>query len=358
MNTQNDLIAVTSIDDYLIDYQTIYENFSDGITIFDANGKHIWCNTAALEIFGYSDQHEVSGMSFSAFIHPDYRNDEMKILNEIRAGDHIQLRDSTFPVFRKDGTTFPAHSRATPIYKDSKFIGFQSHICDITRIKDIEKRLRSSLSAIDLLASIIQHDMRNDFHVVENAVEAALMTMEGNTMPVQFLSMAKSGLRRMRGLLTLLAPTISKDSEHIENLIEERLCHTKEMHPDANAILVKPVSLKPAAINERRLLVVVFDNFFRNAITYAGSDSTIVVKIEQFEETTQIDIVDNGPGVSGLMRETLFEKGASTSGSGLGLHICKRIVEGYGGTITLLDSSDLGIGAAFRITLPIDLPEL
>ena len=358
MNRQNDSSAVIRIDDYLIDYQTIYKNVPDGITIFDAEGCLLWCNDAALGIYGYSNQDEVIGTSTSAYIHPDNRHEEMEILSQLRAGENIPLRDSTFLSFRKDGTAFPAHVRSTPIYMNGKFIGFQSHTRDVSKLKDAEYRLRSSLSAIDLLASLVQHDLRNDLHVVENALDASLMMMEEKTMSVEFLSIAKSGLHRMKNLLTLMTPIISEDSENLEDIIEERLCQTKEMHQDIKVTLLKPVSMKSVTLSERRLLAFVFDNLFRNSVKYAGSASTIVVRIEQDNGTIQIDIVDDGPGIPENMRSVLFQRGATTSDSGLGLYICQRIVEGYGGKIELLDSSTLGTGAAFRIILPLDIPDL
>ncbi len=358
MNEHNDSLAITSIDEYLIHSQTIYQNIPDGITIFNAEGYHLWCNDAALDIYGYSSQDEVNGRNTSYFIHPDYRDEEMEILHRAQAGEHIPLQDSTFLVFRKDGTTFPAHVRTTPIYLNGKFVGYQSHTRDVSKLKETEYRLRASLSAIDLLASLVQHDLRNDLHVVQSAIDATLMILDGKDMSTQFLSMAKSGLRRMSNLLTLMTPTISEDSEHLDDLIEERMCQTKEMHQDIKTILLKPVSMKPIKLTERRLLAFVFDNLFRNSVKYAGPTSTIVVKIEQENSTLQIDIVDDGPGIHEKVKSALFQRGATTSGSGLGLYICKRIVEGYSGTITLLDSSTLGSGAAFRITLPFDLPDL
>jgi len=341
-------------EDFLNNYQVIFENAPDGISVFDADGYLLWCNSAALDIYGYSNQEEVIGTSYNTYIHPDCREEEIEIFQRIKAGENIPLHDAAFGCFRKDGTTFPAHVRSTPIFMDGKFIGFHSHTRNVSKLKDTENRLRSSLSAVDLLASLIHHDFRNDFQVVESALDAALMVMDEKTMTTEFLSIAKSGLHRMRSLLMLIAPAGSMEAEHLEGLLEERIKHTKEMHPDLKITLLKPDSLTSEIASDRRLLAFVFDNLFRNSVKYAGPASTIVVKIEQDNGTIQIDIVDDGPGVSESVKDTLFQRGVTTSGSGFGLFICNRIIEGDGGKIDLLESSTLGTGAAFRITLPLN----
>ena len=75
-----------------------------------------------------------------------------------------------------------------------------------------------------------------------------------------------------------------------------------------------------------------------------------VIEVSQEGENIQTIISDNGPGIPEEIRGILFEKGVSTTGSGFGLYLSKRVVEGYGGSIELISKNQ---GTAYRILLPI-----
>ncbi len=353
MNTRYENSADNCIDDFLIDYQAIYENVPDGIMIFDMNGNVLWCNKAALNNFGYSNQEEVIGTNYSEYIHPDYRMEEVCKFQELKRCEDTLIRDATFTAFRKDGTSFSAHVRTTPIIIEGELKGIQSHSRDISEIESPEYKLRTSLSEIEILNGLFQHDFRNDLHVVENALDAALMLMEENTRSTDFLSMAKSGLHRMKSLLMLMIPDDTEEVECLYDLINQRIKHATDMHLNLRVILKKPDLIDPLMIRDRRLLAFIFDNLFRNSVKYAGADSTIVINVEQYDEVLLVEIVDDGPGISEDVRTTLFQRSVTTTGSGMGLYICRRILESYGGRIDLLDSSSVNTGAAFRITLPL-----
>ena len=86
---------------------------------------------------------------------------------------------------------------------------------------------------------------------------------------------------------------------------------------------------------------------------HSGPSSKIFIDLLKVGNKIQIDIVDDGPGIAAEIRASIFQRGVSTRGKGMGLYLCKRIIEGYGGTLELLESSPLGRGAAFRAQLPI-----
>jgi len=89
-----------------------------------------------------------------------------------------------------------------------------------------------------------------------------------------------------------------------------------------------------------------------NAAHAVSEDGELVVEGTHGNEHDIIVIRDNGTGLDPAIRDRLFEPLVTTKahGTGLGLNICRRIVERHGGRIELIDPD--GRGAAFRITLP------
>jgi signal transduction histidine kinase len=105
-------------------------------------------------------------------------------------------------------------------------------------------------------------------------------------------------------------------------------------------------------------IAIVFDNLLRNAIDHAPKGTSVEMTVEAAPEP-RIIVADRGPGVPDDQRQRIFEpfaRGhhqsdrAAGAGFGLGLAICKRLVEGHGGTISVDDRS--GGGARFTVDLP------
>jgi two-component system sensor histidine kinase KdpD len=101
-------------------------------------------------------------------------------------------------------------------------------------------------------------------------------------------------------------------------------------------------------------------NLLENAITYASGGGPIEVDVERRGDLLEISVSDRGPGLGDQDPERLFERyypgradkaGREVKGAGLGLAICKAIVEAHGGTIAAADRT--GGGATFRFTLPV-----
>nr|WP_245188586.1 HAMP domain-containing sensor histidine kinase [Halarchaeum rubridurum] len=108
------------------------------------------------------------------------------------------------------------------------------------------------------------------------------------------------------------------------------------------------------------LLADVFQNLLANAVEHNTADAPHVrVSAERDGDDLLVTVADNGSGVAPERRDAVFdlgEKGEASNGTGIGLNICRRIVDSYGGDITVADADadadDLG-GAAFTVRLPV-----
>ena len=108
---------------------------------------------------------------------------------------------------------------------------------------------------------------------------------------------------------------------------------------------------------DARLIVQVIINIVNNAIKYTPPGSAITLKATQRKGTVTVSIADNGPGVSDEDKAHLFDmfytanntRGDGRRGLGLGLSLCKSIINAHGGTIQVTDNHPCG--SIFSFTL-------
>jgi two-component system sensor histidine kinase KdpD len=107
-------------------------------------------------------------------------------------------------------------------------------------------------------------------------------------------------------------------------------------------------------------MVQVLVNLLDNAYKHSGNDSVITLRVFGRDQCVVFEVEDNGPGVDETIKNTLFEGfvtmprniSDSSRGVGLGLAICKAIVEAHGGNISAHNKPDGG--AIFRVELPCE----
>lgn len=145
----------------------------------------------------------------------------------------------------------------------------------------------------------------------------------------------------------LLDDVISEALKHIDRKSQE---HHMEKQMDDEFMLV---------YIDTRLIIQVIVNIINNAIKYTEAGSTILIRVKKLEHVAQVDIIDNGPGIKDVNKEHIFEmfytgekQNDSTGRSlGLGLALCKSIIEAHHGEIGIYDAEPHGCD--FRFTLPL-----
>jgi signal transduction histidine kinase len=108
-----------------------------------------------------------------------------------------------------------------------------------------------------------------------------------------------------------------------------------------------------------RNLARVLDNLINNALTYGGQDPWVRVRVEVDEASAGVSVEDHGVGIPMELRERIFERfvrgnsgGLGPPGAGLGLYICRELIEGRGGSLRL-ESTAEGEGSTFAIRFPV-----
>ncbi len=149
------------------------------------------------------------------------------------------------------------------------------------------------------------------------------------------------------------------EAELIDEVFREALSHVDRKSSQHNISVELEDDLLMARMDVR-LIVQVIINIVNNAIKYTPEGSRIILSAEKQENMVCIRISDDGPGISDEAKKHLFDmfytagigKSDSRRGLGLGLSLCKSIIDAHGGTISVTDNDPQG--AIFYFTLPLE----
>jgi two-component system sensor histidine kinase KdpD len=224
------------------------------------------------------------------------------------------------------------------------------------------ERLRSSL------LSSVSHDLRTPLGVITGATSTLLQdeaTLDAATRR-DLLETAHEEAERLNRLVRNLLDMTRLASGAIRpkkewHLLEEVVgvaLRRLESRLSGRTIDVRlPADLPPVPMDDV-LIEQVFINLLENTIKYTPADSPIDIIATARDGEVEIEVADRGPGVPPAERDHVFEKfyrldrEGTQGGAGLGLAICRGLVEAHGGRIWVADRE--GGGARFRFTLPIE----
>lgn len=238
-----------------------------------------------------------------------------------------------------------------------------AEVAHSTQVQIVSERLRSSI------LSALSHDLRTPLTALVGLADSLVVSRA--PLPAEALTSAEAireQALRLSGLVGNLLDmarlhagrvTLRKEWQLIEEAIGasiQLLRHGLARHPVGVAL---PPNM-PLVEFDAVLLERVFCNLLENAAKYAQPGSTIEISARMLEGQVEVSVCDHGPGFPPEKRDALFEMFArgvpesATPGVGLGLAICRAIVEAHGGTITAVNQPRGGACVSF--TLPAGVP--
>lgn len=233
-------------------------------------------------------------------------------------------------------------------------------------IKRYVHRLEISNNELKQFAHVASHDLREPQRMITSYMGLLKKTLKGNISEQQneFITYAVDGSKRMEMLIVDLLRLAKVDANpktetvKLQSVAEEIMLNLDALLKEKNAMIV--TSDLPVVKADRTQMLQLFQNIIGNGIKYNESESPLVqVKGKTSGDKVEITISDNGIGIHESYREKIFqifqrvETSKKYSGSGIGLAICKKIVEGMNGKISVEDNPKGG--TIFRITLPAKL---
>lgn len=207
---------------------------------------------------------------------------------------------------------------------------------------------------LEVYTQLLRHDLRNDLQAVLGSIELAKLFADLDSEKVkENLTQSMSLGSRMVQLLHVFSMPLEQPRTDLVAHIEEAAKESQETHRDLKIEISSDNEVKKTSFSASRLLPMVWQNIFRNAAQYAGLEPTVYVDVSLRDDTFIITISDDGPGIPEEKREFLFRRGseAGSEESGLGLYLCKIVLESHGGSIELVDDNELG-GTKFIIRMP------
>ena len=354
--------------------RSILETVPDAMVVIDEQARIQSLSAAAVRLFGYEPS-EVIGKNVKLLMPAPYQEQHDSYLQRyLRTGERRIIGTGRVVVGqRKDGSTFPMELAVGEMHSGGVryFTGF---IRDLTERQQTETRLQelqselihmSRFTALGEMASTLAHEINQPLTAISNYLKGChriLERMDGQPIPMlreAINEAAEQALRAGQVIRHLREFVARGESErHIESLpklLEEAsalaLVGAKErgvrvaFHFDPNAAFV---------LADRIQVQQVLLNLIRNAIEAMEDQprrELVLATRPAGDGVVEVSVKDTGPGIAAEVTAQLFQPFVTTKkhGMGVGLSICRTIVESHGGKIWAESLPDKG--TTFRFTL-------
>jgi two-component system sensor kinase FixL len=360
--------------------RSIIESSPDGLITIDQDGLILSFNPAAEKMFGYRAD-EVTGVNVKVLMPSPYRDEHDGYLERyLKTGERRIIgigRDVL--AARKNGEIFPIELAVGEIlFGDIKhFAGFvrdasARHAAERS-VDELRNELLhvSRLSELGEMASALAHELNQPLTAIINYLEACKRLLEradgsGRDQSERLMQKASDQAHRAGQIIQQLRKFVAKgETDHqfetINTVVREaaELATVGSRHQAIDVTFEFSDDLPEIMIDRVQIQQVVM-NLVRNSVeALADADKrSLTLRTTRPEKAKlQIDVVDTGPGLPKEITERLFQPFLTTKagGIGIGLSICKTIVDSHGGH--LWTTPNPGGGTAFHISLPIDLDE-
>lgn len=343
--------------------QAVMDTALDAIIIMDENRVVLSFNAAAERMFGYPAE-EVLGLNLKMLMEELFlseQDDYVRRFLEKGEKDVIGKRHEVRGR-RKDGTEFPCELSVSELVSGERCL-FTGMIHDITDQKRAELELRRSNEDLEQFAYVASHDLKEPLRMISSYLQIIEKRYGGkfDEEGREFFSFAMGGARRLRDLIedlleysrvgTRSKPLAPTDSG---SLLEE-VCADLQLSISECGARITHDEL-PVVMADAGQLRQVFQNLLSNALKFRSVEPPeIHIGVVRKWKEWRFSVKDNGIGITSDHHDRIFvifqrlHGRERYDGTGIGLAICKKIIERHGGRIWL--ESSPGRGTTFYFTL-------
>lgn len=350
----------------------ILDTAPNGILMVDEKGFIVLANKELENLFRY-ECNELLGEPIEILVphaaktsHPGSRQHFFKAPEPRAMGAGRDLNG-----LRKDGTLFPVEIGLNPLQAGDKRYVVAS-VVDITERKKSEKILQENLVELkrsneDLqqFAYVCSHDLQEPLRVITNYTQLLERRYRGQLDDnaddfIEFITDAASRMQVLINDLLVFSRVHTRGQEMRETdcnyVVKKAMDNLKLAIEENEATIVIETEPLPAVLGDSTQLTQLFQNIIGNAIKFRSEVKPIIrISTEEGQEYWTFKIKDNGIGFEMQYAARIFvifqrlHPKETYAGSGIGLAVCKKIVERHGGVIAV--ESEPGEGTTIEFTL-------
>jgi PAS domain S-box-containing protein len=356
-------------------YRLLADNASDVITVVDITGRIEYISPSVLALLGYLPEHFIGRQVSDFIVAEDYPEVEAAYRQYITCGDWANGPHIRYRILHYNG--HPVWLEAHPsiiLDETGQPVRYQDVVRDVTVQKEIEEALAQASIEANAAAeakaqflATMSHELRTPLTSIigySSLLRDLLDEADSNRRHAQRIHGAGQGLL---ALINDILDHSKLEAGHLE--LDIAPCSVRELAHDVIDLLAVQAEGKGLALrltgaealeedlmlDEQRLRQVLM-NLINNAVKFT-SEGSVTVHMEIEESWLHVAVSDTGPGIARSSQQVLFQRFSqvhttpSAGGTGLGLLICKQLIELMGGRIDV--ESDLGSGATFWFEIPI-----
>ncbi|HYX13550.1 MAG TPA: PAS domain S-box protein, partial [Nostoc sp.] len=323
-------------------YRSIFENAVEGIFQSSPDGRYITANPALARIYGYSLAEEVTANSTiieQLYVDPNRRAEFVRLMEKYGSVSEFESQ-----IYRRDGSIVWISEKAYAVRDEKgKLLYYEGLIEDITQRKQTEEELRVFFHAVS-------HDLRNPVLGSLMVLKNLLARPEDNISISRSIleRMIQSSDRQLNLINSLMEAHISevqgvvlqRQAVQLLTVVEAAIADLEPLLEQNQAKLTNLVSADLPLVNaDPTQLWRVFSNLIVNALKHNSPGLLLTISATHEGKMVYCTVSDNGVGISQQQSDRLFDlyfRGASIRNSvslGLGLYLCKQIINAHGGEI-------------------------
>lgn len=342
-------------------YRDLYEEAPDAYLSCGVDGIIKRANLRAAELLGYSREGLVGRPVSDLYADtPDGKAAAEGVFRRYLAGEEV--RNQKLEVKRADGSSVWVSLSVRPMRdKEGRVVASRSIMVDITEHRKLDQLK-------DDFIGLVSHELRSPMTVITGAINTALTEAE-RLSPEETRQLLKDAAAESESLSNLLANLLElsrvqaqrlvlySEAIDVKRVIQDAVDKIKHQYSTHTFVINLPRRLPPLQADPLRLERILY-NLLENAVKYSPTGGEVRVSAKPQGEHLVIGVSDQGIGISPADQEKLFapfqrleKRPSGVRGVGLGLMVCRRLVEAHGGHIWV--ESEPSHGSTFFFAMPL-----